>query len=320
MTKIYEKTYENGRKKIRFLGIKISYKDNKIKYSPLHTDKTKAPIRIAFYVGCEDNRSERYRVDNIVEELTNCGIIADRYYPGSLDELKKSTNYDLLVIFRVGEFNRPLFPKIVDTIKIFQKHNIPIIYDVDDYLFSNRIPEEIQNDVQEIIENANAITVTTNALKIKYQKFCNNVQIIKNTINFHQMQLASKTVKRKKHNTMKIVYQSGHASHTYDFTACEKALINIMKKYKNVEFHLISQHTSAIPVLYLPSVLYVPDSHTPLPLVVTVQYPHNSVPNALNIASSGHTADCFWRNYYSVLKCFADFSDYCRAFAPRSFF
>lgn len=51
MTKIYEKTYENGRKKIRFLGIKISYKDNKIKYSPLHTDKTKAPIRIAFYVG-----------------------------------------------------------------------------------------------------------------------------------------------------------------------------------------------------------------------------------------------------------------------------
>ena len=38
---------------------------------------------------------------------------------------------------------------------------------------------------------------------------------------------------------MKIVYQSGHASHTYDFTACEKALINIMKKYKNVEFHLI---------------------------------------------------------------------------------
>ena len=179
MTKIYEKTYENGRKKIRFLGIKISYKDNKIKYSPLHTDKTKAPIRIAFYVGCEDNRSERYRVDNIVEELTNCGIIADRYYPGSLDELKKSTNYDLLVIFRVGEFNRPLFPKIVDTIKIFQKHNIPIIYDVDDYLFSNRIPEEIQNDVQEIIENANAITVTTNALKIKYQKFCNNVQIIK---------------------------------------------------------------------------------------------------------------------------------------------
>lgn len=239
MTKIYEKTYENGRKKIRFLGIKISYKDNKIKYSPLHTDKTKAPIRIAFYVGCEDNRSERYRVDNIVEELTNCGIIADRYYPGSLDELKKSTNYDLLVIFRVGEFNRPLFPKIVDTIKIFQKHNIPIIYDVDDYLFSNRIPEEIQNDVQEIIENANAITVTTNALKIKYQKFCNNVQIIKNTINFHQMQLASKTVKRKKHNTMKIVYQSGHASHTYDFTACEKALINIMKKYKNVEFHLI---------------------------------------------------------------------------------
>ena len=79
------------------------------------------------------------------------------------------------------------------------------------------------------------------------------------------------------------------------------------------------QHTTAIPVLYSPSVLYVPDSHTPHTLVVTVQYPYNSVPNALNTAFPDHKTDYFLRNYYSVQKCFEDFSDYCHAFAFRSY-
>ena len=100
--------------------------------SPAKADSLSKIKKIAFINGCSDNRSERYRIDNITEALASSGIRSDKYSLYNLDYLLKHINdYDLLIIFRVIYTAN----KIAEVINAFQSHGIPVVFDT-----------ELQND------------------------------------------------------------------------------------------------------------------------------------------------------------------------------
>ena len=228
------KNIDEYTKRVNILGLKLNFKRSKIKYSKIK----KSNFKIAFYVGCNDNRSSRYRVDNIVEGLTSKKIIADRYYVSSLDKLIKKTNYDIVVIFRSGQLDRENKDKVFQLIEKCKENKIPVVYDVDDWLVE--MGDEITAQTsEEIIKKCSAITVTTDFLANLYSEINKNVYVIKNTINKKQFELSKELLGKEDNDTVRIVYQSGTMSHNRDFLECSDALLEIMDKYSNTEFHSI---------------------------------------------------------------------------------
>ncbi len=240
MTKLYQHifsiTNRGKHKLIRIMGFKFSIRIPHVKYSTL---KNKSNLRFAFYVGCDDNRSERYRVNNIVEGLSKRSIPADRYYKNSIKILEKNVNkYNLLMVFRSGDGKDiDYFDEINDLYNSFILNNIPIIYDVDDLLFHHR-QDTVSEAVSSLVKKSSMVTVTTSTLANFYKILNNNVHIVKNTINYKQYKLASK-IKKYKSNKIRITYQSGTMSHNKDFLECSDAIYRILEENSHVEFHLI---------------------------------------------------------------------------------
>lgn len=233
---------------LRFLGVKIRIKiKREIVYSRLWKGGVcdfhgNSLLKIAFYVGCPDGRSERYRVDNIIEALEKRNIIGDKYYNSNIDILKNRTQYDLLVVFRSGDTDEDVYDDVMQMIGNFQKMGKPVIYDVDDYLLQkNRYREKTINNVRSIIKSCVAVTTTTEYLANLLREVHDSVYVIRNTINYQQYLASSKLVEQKKENSdvVKIVYQSGTGTHDGDFRECSDALLEILEKYENVEIHLI---------------------------------------------------------------------------------
>ena len=233
---------------LRFLGVKIRLKiKREIVYSRLWKGdwcdfNENDFLKIAFYVGCPDGRSERYRVDNIIEALEKRNIIGDKYYNSNIEILKNRTRYDLLVVFRSGDTDEDVYDEVMQTIANFRSSGKSVIYDVDDYLLQkNRYREKTINNVRAIIGSCTAVTTTTEYLANLLRGVHDSVYVIRNTINYQQYLESGKLVERKKEDSdvVKIVYQSGTGTHDGDFRECSDALLEILEKYENVEIHLI---------------------------------------------------------------------------------
>lgn len=191
--------------------------------------------KIAFYIGCEDNRSERYRVHNIVEALRKKNIVVDIYRANSIHHLLKDVHYDLLVVFREDRYRFLQLGKIGRHLK---KQNIPIIYDTDDYTIENK-DAIVTKNICKILQFTDAITVTTESLAERFIKDTGKpVYVIRNTINYKQLIFARKTVRLPEDGKVRIVYQSGTLTHNRDFALVEATLFSILKKYTHVELHI----------------------------------------------------------------------------------
>lgn len=233
---------------LRLLGVKIRIKiRRKVVYSSLWCGNEcnfsgNDLLKIAFYVGCPDGRSERYRVDNIIEALEKRNVIGDKYYNSNIDELKARTQYDLLVIFRSGDSDEDAYDDIMQTIENFKKSGKSVIYDVDDYLLQeNRYREKTINNVRSIIKSCVAVTTTTEYLANLLRQVHDSVYVVRNTINYQQYFESKRLICNKKDDPgmVRIVYQSGTSTHDKDFMECSDALLKILEKYKNVEIHLV---------------------------------------------------------------------------------
>ncbi|MBO6087239.1 glycosyltransferase [bacterium] len=233
---IFSIKYLGERRTIKLLGIKLPVIRKRFVFSKIKN----SDVKIAFYVGCDDGKSSRYRVDNIVEALTKKNIIADCYYKRGIGKLYKNIqNYDLLVVFRAGEFDKRYIEKIINVYSKCRENNIPIIYDIDDFLCNSK-SEVITKNVSYLVSDADALTVTTSYLAKCYKNLNENVFVIKNTINYEQYNIAQNINKEiQKNDTVKIVYQCGSQWHDNDFAICSSAILKILEKYKNTEFHLM---------------------------------------------------------------------------------
>lgn len=212
--------------------------------------------RIAFIDGCPDNRSDRYRVKNVAEAIALKGILVDCYYCLNLNYLLKHVDdYDLLIIFR-AKYDEKGMAEVIDKFKL---ENIPVVYDTDDLIFCPEIVDQIAGikDLSEEKKDSyvhglmsykkamlccDAATFTTDFLKRQATNIgVSNTYILKNTIDPRQYALAQKLnkTKIKSGEKVKICYLSGTATHNMDFKSAEKALLSLLKEYKNLELHIV---------------------------------------------------------------------------------
>lgn len=192
--------------------------------------------KVAFYIGCEDNRSERYRVFNIIGELRQKNIAVDIYRAHCVNQLLGDINYDILIVFREDRYRLLRLKKVLNHVHAC---GIPIIYDTDDYTIEDENTRGAQH-VLSIINHVDAMTVTTQFLADRFhERTGKDVYVIKNTINKEQIRIAKKLVKIPLENeNVRIVYQSGTPTHNYDFEQAEAALVTILQKFSYVELHI----------------------------------------------------------------------------------
>ena len=236
--------------------LKILYKKPVVFYSKTAEYNSKLK-KVAIVDGCPDNRSDRYRVDNIAKMLSLRGITVDKYFYFNLAYLQEHLNdYDLLIIFRAQHTENNL-GSVIDC---FKSKNIPVAFDTDDLIFCPEIlddiamTEDLSLDRKERFFNGlslyrdtmlkcDVVTVTTEFLRQKaYSVGMKNVFVIKNTIDEKQYNLAQKINKNRsfaRNDRIKICYLSGTATHNKDFKSIEKVILKLLHEYKNLEFHIV---------------------------------------------------------------------------------
>ena len=138
-----------------------------------------------------------------------------------------------------------------------KKNNVPVFYDIDDYIFEyNEISElsflndEKENDFEEYsnllkksMDASDGIIVSTNNLNEAVMKSFNDKKtfINRNVASSEMLILSRLALKRKKYNCDKIVlgYFSGSNTHNDDFKLIENVLFEIMKNDNRVHLKVV---------------------------------------------------------------------------------
>jgi glycosyltransferase involved in cell wall biosynthesis/GT2 family glycosyltransferase len=214
-----------------------------------------SPIRkVSFLTSYKDENSQRFRVYNLVEELTRHGVecaVIKEDCAGSLDRVLDS---DVLVAFRVA--SSPNVHRILDACG---RAGVATVFDVDDLVFepesadllhglsalgkADRIKavERLQRLRQTLLA-CDYATCTTKALAGRIEHLGKRCFVIPNTINRRQLELAReirKSGKRADDSRIRIGYFSGTKTHERDFMEASDALYELMEKNRRVDFHLV---------------------------------------------------------------------------------
>lgn len=210
--------------------------------------------KVSFLTSYGDEFPQRYRVYNLIDELTAAGVecaVLKEDFAGRLDTLFDS---DLLIVVRVR-----MGPNVLRIINEIRHRSIPTVFDIDDLIFDpnssgllrslSRLSEldlrktvATMNQLRETLLACDYVTCTTKALSTQIERLKKSCYIIPNSINNKQYDLAQnlKRAKEPRNNgEIKIGYFSGTNTHERDFMEVSDALYEIMQKYRNVEFHLV---------------------------------------------------------------------------------
>ncbi len=210
--------------------------------------------KITFYPGCY-NESTRYRVYNIIEGLTYKGIFCEIIYTLTEQNVFKSLDSDIIVIFRSDDTEETNY-----LINQAKQANIPVVFDIDDLIFDTQIVDSIdafsslsqeeynQNinrvkGMNKVIKQCDCATTTTSYLASKVENLGIKTFIIPNTINIGQRQTAEMfaNLNNANNDILKIGYFSGTKTHEKDFDQAQNALTKILNKYPNVQLHIIGE-------------------------------------------------------------------------------
>ena len=217
--------------------------------------KTAGSIRkVTFLTSYQDENSQRFRVYNLIEGLTEAGVecaVLKEDFDGILDSVLDS---DLLVVFRVG-----VSVHVRHIIGEFKSKGIPTVFDVDDLVFEPESADLLhgltrlgRGDKQKAVEGFERLrqtlllcdyaTCTTKALAKRIEPLGKRCFVISNTINKKQFELAQKLKSAKKsidNGKVRIGYFSGTRTHDKDFREVADALYKVMAENSQVEFHLV---------------------------------------------------------------------------------
>jgi spore maturation protein CgeB/Tfp pilus assembly protein PilF len=127
-------------------------------------------------------------------------------------------------------------PKGLDIIEEARLYGKPIIYEIDDNLVDPLPPyhpvysyycKPVRNQVERYIRKADIVTVSTEALKERFDEFNGIVRVIPNTIDFRFV-----TTSKNKTGRLRIGY-SGTKTHKGDFEAVLPALTRLAREYRD---------------------------------------------------------------------------------------
>jgi len=205
-------------------------------------------IYIAEYISF----SSRYRLEHMQEELLYMGVEGVAWETANLPKDRNWDDVDAVVIYRCRDME-----PLTSLIEEIRAHNIPIIYDTDDYIFEY---EEIKDlpfmkddeykdfdvyskGMYDCMAKCDAFTVSTDNMKVAVERsFPGKPVYVNRNVASAKMAILSLLAQesRKLHKgKVMIGYFSGSNTHSRDFELIADTLAAVMKKRENVLLKIV---------------------------------------------------------------------------------
>ncbi|MBM6831333.1 glycosyltransferase [Faecalicoccus acidiformans] len=197
----------------------------------------------------------RYRVLHQIEQLQANNIDCDQNFYLHLD-FDQVRNYRVFIIYRA-----PYNEELGKFIRKAKELNKTVIYDIDDLVIDTKYTDTIKylktmspeeksgydqgvRDMQRTLSMCDAVITTTEGMANELKKYCPKVFINRNTASEEMVSLSEKAfeserVVKENSSIVKLGYFSGSITHNDDFILIQPAIEKLMKKYTNVELHIV---------------------------------------------------------------------------------
>jgi len=218
---------------------------------------TERRFRVVYigHIAAQDAASLRYRAHNVIEALTLQGVEA-MFVPeeDAAARLADVLAHDLIVFVR-----RSWNPTIKALVQIAQQAEIPVVFDLDDFLFDPWILPYIDSargasaadalhgikDFRTTLEFCDYYTGTTRFLVEKVAALNKPGWVIRNGLNVTQLDLCRALLERPPQapadGAVRIGYFSGTMTHQLDFRVAYPALVRILREFEQVRLIVVGE-------------------------------------------------------------------------------
>lgn len=183
-----------------------------------------------------------YRIINPYEKLPNTTVMRDAFAVGGPERALKMALLGDIWVMRVNDDWKLTLVLLADA----KFAGCKIVVDLDDHPFETDPMhpkfdyfEEHKETFRMFIENADAITVSTESLKNTILPYNKNVYLLPNAIDQSIWNVKPRRLKKytKKKGTVRIGW-FGSGSHMADIPVIQEAMKIVLEKYPHVEFHM----------------------------------------------------------------------------------
>lgn len=194
----------------------------------------------------------RYRVLNKAEQLRKHGF-AVKVVNLSDFQLSMAQNASHIIIYR-----SPISPELLRLCHLAKDYGKPVFFDIDDLVFDTVYTDQLSytqglNQVEKgnydagvrnygyMLENCDGAITSTNKLQEELKKYQSTVLLNRNLASDELISISSQFLKdySQVSDVVKIGYFSGSISHNENFELIKPAIKQLIKKYSNVQLHIV---------------------------------------------------------------------------------
>lgn len=211
--------------------------------------------RVTYIIEDKECAQFRYRVDNIMELLTNSDYIVNYCFKNKIDDIDLDKIKLLIIERQTAKDGR-----VLRLIKRAKKIGVKVLFDIDDLVFNYSDAPLIKKTVREksllywlgyiwgirrIAKRVDGFICTNEFLAKKLKRsFGKPVKVIQNSLNSAQMEISEKYVKKKivreiAGGGFSIGYFSGSPTHKNDLAMVEPELIRFLKAHNDVKLKIV---------------------------------------------------------------------------------
>lgn len=194
----------------------------------------------------------RYRVLNKAEQLRKHGFEV-KVVNLSDFQLSMAQNASHIIIYR-----SPISPELLRLCHLAKDYGKPVFFDIDDLVFDTVYTDQLSytqglNQVEKgnydagvrnygyMLENCDGAITSTNQLQEELKKYQSTVLLNRNLASDELISISSQFLKdySQVSDVVKIGYFSGSISHNENFELIKPAIKQLLKKYSNVQLHIV---------------------------------------------------------------------------------
>ena len=194
----------------------------------------------------------RYRVLNKAEQLRKHGFEV-KVVNLSEFELTQAQNASHIIIYR-----SPISPELLRLCHLAKDYGKPIFFDIDDLVFDTLYTDQLSytkglphhekenydanvRNYGYMLENCEGAITSTNQLQKELKKYQSKVLLNRNLASDELISISSQFLKdySQVSDVVKIGYFSGSISHNENFELIKPAIKQLLKKYSNVQLHIV---------------------------------------------------------------------------------
>ena len=194
----------------------------------------------------------RYRVLNKAEQLRKHGFKV-KVVNLSEFELTQAQNASHIIIYR-----SPISPELLRLCHLAKDYGKPFFFDIDDLVFDTLYTDQLSytkglphhekenydanvRNYGYMLENCDGAITSTNQLQKELKKYQSKVLLNRNLASDELISISSQFLKDYSHvsDVVKIGYFSGSISHNENFELIKPAIKQLLKKYSNVQLHIV---------------------------------------------------------------------------------